>query len=634
MLWNLFSRFGKIKKIMKKIYFTITTAFLFLSNLCSAQLSGTFTVGTASSNYPSLPAAITALQTSGVGSGGVTLSIEPGVYQQNIVVENIAGIGQSSPLIITAVPGTVTFRGSGTTASSDAVFLINALSYLTINGLNIEDASNSGSDAEFGIRFLGTTTVGCQNNTISNCAIKMGPNAARPSTSSRGIVFLSRASSPAAANNNNTINNVTIDNSSWGIQFSCSANFFGVIAHPDFNNAVTNCTFGAVLPLGHDFSSGAIAVNALGGRNMLIENNVVAGIANLNSAPALPVTTTGISLDSCSGIVRNNIIFNIEYQGTIGSVFGIRSSTFVGDQTLIANNSISNLRRSNFVASTTDPSLTITGIWIFNQSGNNGLAQVIHNTVYLSASDAVSYSSGGVNLSGGSTGQFPGDVYNNIIVNNISTSSASYRSFALVDGNTARGFLRSNNNILFANGTNGYLGAIGRELNGTEQFTNDLVQFQNFSATNQASMSFLPQFTNIAAADLSIPSSITNTSDYVVPIRSNVLLDINETVRFTPLTFAGAYESSVPLSIRTNNNLAIQIYPNPVASVLNIQNGSTGTINTVTVYNLLGAEVLRFDTTADLQSDIRIDVNRLNKGVYLLMVEGSDGNATIKFVKI
>ena len=619
---------------MKKINYFISAALLLISTISFGQLSGTFTVGTSSSTYPTLTAAVTALQTSGVGAGGVTLNIASGIYQENIILGGIAGIGQASPLIIAATPGTVTFEGTGTSTSTDAIFLINALSYVTIDGINIEDKSPLGLDAEIGIRFFGSTTAGCQNNTVRNCTITMGPNGARPSSSSRGIVFLSRATSPAAANNNNTVNNVKIDNSSWGIQFSCAANFFGQISFPDFNNAVINSTFGSVLPLGHDFSSGALAINALGGRNMLIENNVVAAISNLNSAPALPVSTAGISMDSSSGIVRNNIIKNIEYQGTIGAVFGIRSSTFLGDETLIANNSISNLKRSNFIASTTDPSLTITGIWIFNQSGNNGLAKVLHNSVFLSAGTDVSYSSGGINLSGGSTGNFPADIYNNIIVNNISTSSTSYRSFALVDGNTSRGSLRSDNNILFANGTNGFLGAIGRELGGTEQFSNTLSLFQTFSLTNGASVSFFPDFANESVGDLSIPASAANPANYLVPILANVPADIDGTVRFTPLTFAGAYESAASLSIADMRQLDLRIFPNPAINQLNIANSSGGTLNFVKIYNVLGAEVMNLNLeSSTVQSDYQINVSSLNTGMYIIKIQGSKGNMTRKFVK-
>lgn len=614
-----------------KNYF-ISTLFMFVSNLLIAQLSGTFTVGSGSSTYPTLTSAIADLSTNGIGTGGVTLNIAPGTYQENIVIGGIAGLSSTSPLTIAAAPGSVTFQGTGTSTSTDAVFLINALSYVTLDGINVEDISPTGMDVEFGMRFIGTATAGCQNNTIKNCDIKLGPNGVRPSSSTRGIYFKSNATSPAAANNNNIIDNVKIDNAAWGIQFSCAANFFGAIAHADFNNAITNSIFGSILPLGHDFSSGAIGINALGGRNMIIENNSILAISNLLSSPGLPVSTSGISLDSCSGIVRSNKIENLEYQGTIGAVFGIRSSTFLGDETLIANNSISKLKRSNFTGSTTDPSLTITGIWIFNQSGNNGLAKILNNTIFLSADAPVSYSTGGINLSGGSTGKFPGDVYNNIVVNNISTQLPAYRSFALVDGNTNRGFLRSDYNILFANGTNGYLGAIGRELGGTEQFTNDLSVFQTFSATNQNSKSFSPAFTNIATGDLSISPTATNLSDYLVPILPNVLFDIDDRARFSPLTFAGAYESAVALSLSNVNNSEFKIYPNPAQNDLYLANKKGEKIKSIKIYNVAGSRVMDVNINK-INPDLKINVSKLTSGMYFISIESEKGVTNKKFIK-
>jgi hypothetical protein len=292
------------------------------------------------------------------------------------------------------------------------------------------------------------------------------------------------------------------------------------------------------------------------------------------------------------------------------------------------------LKRSNFVASTTDPSLTITGIWIFNQSGNNGLAKVLHNSIFLTSDTDVTYSSGGINLSGGSTGNFPADVYNNIVVNNIGTSSASYRSFALVDGNTTRGSLRSNNNVLFANGTNGFLGAIGRELGGAEQFSNTLSLFQTFSLTNGESVSFLPAFANTAAGDLSILASAANPANYLVPILANVPADIGGTIRFTPLTFAGAYEGVESLSSADVRKLDLKIFPNPALNQLNIANSNGGTLNSVKIYSVLGAEVISLNlNSSNFQSEYQINVSALNAGMYIIQIQGSEGSTTRKFVK-
>ncbi len=426
---------------------------------------------------------------------------------------------------------------------------------------------------------------------------------------------------------------MSIDNSSWGIQFSASASLFGVLEEVDTNNQITNCVFGANASLGHDLSSGALGINGLGQKDFLISGNTIASIQNLNAEPILPASTSGISLDSCSGEVSGNFINSIEYETTLGSVFGIRTSTLEGETTLIKNNKISGLRRSNFVASTTDPSANLMGIWIFSQNENNGLAKVYNNSIVLTSDEALSYTSVGVLLRGGSTGAFEGEVFNNIIVNTISTTSLDYKAYALVDGNTERGFLLSDYNLLFANGTNGFLGGIGRELGGTEQFTNDLEEFIDLSQTNENSSNFLPEVTDLAGGDLSIPTDIQNPESYLVPTLNEVPLDILGTTRFTPETFVGAYEGSEILSITSSTNANVVIFPNPASGSLKVQLEAPLNPNArVNIINTLGQTVLTVDKANTNNTAMDIDVSALSPGVYILNLDNGGTQFSEKII--
>jgi len=622
---------------MKKTYNfgKIIMVLLISSTMYAQPLSGNYTIGTSSADYSTFLLAIQDLQSEGVAEGGVTFNILPGVYEETIILENISGLNSTSRILFFADPGTVTFEAIGTAATNDAFIRVNALSYVTFDGIDMVDVSSSGLEMEYGYYFVGSSSAGCADNIITNGSILLGASGARPLTRTRGIFFTSSATSLETTNSNNVVDNMSIDNTSWGIQFRCASTFLGSITQPDFNNQVINNTFGANQSLGHDFSSSALAINALGGRDMIIKNNTIESISNLNSTPALPVSTTGISLDSCSGEVTENQINNIEYEGTIGSVFGIRSSTFLGDETLIANNKISGLVRSNFTASTSDPSFTITGIWIFSQSGNNGLARVLHNSIFIDSENPVSYSSAGVNLSGGSTGQFPGEVFNNMIINRISTSSSDYRSYALVDGNTSRGFLISDNNDLFADGENGYLGAIGRELGGTEQFTNDLEEFIVFSETNENSVSFLPEFINASAGNLNFPSDLVATEQYLAPTLSEVPFDILGILRRTPLTFLGAYEGTEVLSVVENQLSSIDVFPNPTSDFINIRNNHLPFENLkMNLYDQMGRQVQEFNNSqlSIDQTNARWSVADLQSGVYLLKINNGSAVVTKKII--
>jgi hypothetical protein len=624
---------------MKQFNFILCLTFLLASLSMSAQLTGTFTVGDSTADYLDLNAAATDLETQGIATGGVTLSILPGTYDERVVFENIAGLSSTAPLVISAVPGTVTIAATGTTSTSDATLRFNGMSWVTIENINFTDAGTSTTEVEHAIRFAGVTGFGCSNNTISNVDITMGASGARPGTRTRGIYFTAVGTTPDNANNNNLIDNVRIDNAAWAIQMTASADFFGRLRQVDTGNTISNCSFGSRVALGHDGSSAAIAINALGSSNFTITNNFIASISNLNSSSTLPVSTSGISLDSCSGEISNNIIQSLIYEGVSGSMFGIRSSTLVGETTLIKNNSISGLDRSGlngvpFIGSTTDPSFAITGIWVFSQGVNNGLAQVLHNSVFLELPRTVSYSTAGVNLVGGSSGGFPATVDNNIIVNNISTSSVDYGSFALADGNTARGFLTSDYNLLFANGTNGYLGVIGRELGGTEEFSNDITTFSTISQTNANGFSFLPELTDPTNFDLSIPASVTDPNSYRVPNSALVLEDILGTTRNNPATFAGAYESSQSLSIETATLNKLNIYPNPASDLIQFGNMNSGMTNgKVRIYSMSGVlvmnKVLSESQTPDATS---VDISTLSTGTYIVQLNSDQRTSSAKLI--
>ena len=95
---------------------------------------------------------------------------------------------------------------------------------------------------------------------------------------------------------------------------------------------------------------------------------------------------------------------------------------------------------------------------------------------------------------------------------------------------------------MFANGEYGYLGGLGRELSGGEQFSNNLQEFIAFSETNQNSSSFMPGLTDPSIGDLSIPDDIANPALYLVPMLTEVPFDILGIERRADGTFFGAYE--------------------------------------------------------------------------------------------
>ena len=617
---------------MRNIYVILIC---FISSAVAAQgLSGNFTVGDLESDYETFTQMILDLQEEGVGEGGETFSIAPGSYSNVLLFETIPGLSESSPLVITAEPDTVFFNIIGTSSSSDAAITINSLSYITFENINIRDIGTQGNELERGFNFVGSSTQGCSFNTIRNCSIFLGASGVRPISSSRAIRFISNASNEESTNNNNIIDNVNINNVGSGIQFLASADFLGRVDFEDKNNQIINCSFGSESSLGHDESSGAFAINTLGNKDMIIKNNVIDSITNLNSFPALPVSTSGISIDSGSGEISQNVINYIEREGTPGSVFGIRVSTISNDSTLIANNKISGLVRSEFTGPTSDPSIYLNGMWIFEQDGNVGLARVFHNTIVLDREDAVSYPSAGIQLRSGSTGQPPAEIFNNLLSNSISTTDPIYRSYALVDGNLERGILTADYNLLFADGENGFLGGIGRRLGVEEEFTNDLDEFILISETNENSVSFAPEFVNIDENDFSISPEVENPLDYVVPRIDEIEVDIRGDMREMEETYLGAYEGTVFLSINSPiSNSDFSLYPNPARNSISIEiPGLFIEDNTrLRLYDLNGQLV--FNKSINDESNLQgIAINGLTSGLYVVKLTSGSQTFTEKLI--
>lgn len=617
---------------MKKIYLVIVS--LIITSVSAQGLSGEFTVGDLEADYETFTQMISDLQEEGVGEGGATFTVVPGTYSNPIILEAIPGLSETSPLVITAEPETVFFNIIGTSSSSDAAITVNSLSHITFENLNIRDIGTEGNELERGFSFAGSSSAGCSFNVIRNCSIFLGASGDRPLASSRAIRFASNADSQEAANSNNIIDNVSIDNSGSGIQFLASADFFGRVDFEDENNQIINCTFGSEASLGHDESSGAFAINTLGNRGMIIKNNVIDSITNLNSFPALPVSTSGISIDSGSGEISQNVINYIEHEGTPGSVFGIRVSTISDETTLIANNKISGLVRSEFTGPTSDPTIYLNGIWIFEQDGNLGLARVLHNTIVLDREDPVSYPSAGVQLRSGSTGQPPAEIFNNLISNSISTTDPIYRSYALVDGNLERGILTADYNLLFADGENGFLGSIGRRLGADEEFTNDLEEFILISETNENSVSFTPEFVDTDQNDFSISPEVENPRDYVVPRIPEIDEDILGTMREMEETYLGAYEGTVFLSINSPiSNTDLSVYPNPANNFISLElPGLVLDSNSkLQLFNLNGQLVFE-KSIQDRNSLENIQINSLKSGLYIVKFTNESQSLTEKLM--
>lgn len=79
-----------------------------------------------------------------------------------------------------------------------------------------------------------------------------------------------------------------------------------------------------------------------------------------------------------------------------------------------------------------------------------------------------------------------------------------------------------------------------------------------------------------------------------------------------------------PLSTNDFNKSKVSVYPNPVENVLNIETNEV--ITTIEIFDLLGKQIL-------VSKDININVEALQKGIYLLKINTDKGSSIEKIIK-
>lgn len=168
---------------MKKI----STAFLLMLSFIvllhgrtNAQLTGTKTIP---GDYATITAAITDLNTQGVGPGGVTFNVAAGYTETNV---NVVLTCATNP---PSVSRPITFQksgaganplltaGVGVSTTTDGIWKLNGVTYVTINGIDLqENAANldATTQMEWGYALVKQSgTLACQFVTIKNCNVTL-----------------------------------------------------------------------------------------------------------------------------------------------------------------------------------------------------------------------------------------------------------------------------------------------------------------------------------------------------------------------------------------------------------------------------------------------------------------------------
>jgi hypothetical protein len=174
-------------KIRYCIQGMIAIILLFFHTTIFAQLSG---IKTIPGDYPTIEAAIAALNSQGVGTGGVTFNVAAGHTETftSALAGSITATGTASDPILFQKSGAgsnplITASGLGTVAPSttlgshgDGIIIFEGGDYFTFDGIDLQEnpVATGNARMEYGYYFKKASgTDACKNVIIKNCSITL-----------------------------------------------------------------------------------------------------------------------------------------------------------------------------------------------------------------------------------------------------------------------------------------------------------------------------------------------------------------------------------------------------------------------------------------------------------------------------
>ncbi|QQL49133.1 beta strand repeat-containing protein [Mucilaginibacter ginkgonis] len=386
-----------------------------------AQLSGTFTIP---GDYATISAAVTALNTSGVGTGGVTFNIAAGYTETLSATISLTATGTSAnPIIfqksgsganpqITSYTGTAVANTSGTTLVLDGIWRFVGSDYVTIDGIDlVENAANTtnAQQMEYGYGMFKTSTNGCQNNTIKNCSISLSASNNATATSATGPV-------PNGSTGILITNAVfTNSNAALGINTAIGPNSNNDI----YSNTISNC-FNGIEIIGYNATAANIpyadAGNDIGGSSAATKNTIS---YSYNTAVAVTTVSAGIFVSGQQGVnIANNVLTSALYPGLVKGIYlgpAVSASATVNANTITVNGG--------------NASTLVTGIE--NASGSTAAS----NTVAITNNNVVN---GSYAFSLAAAGNFYG-IYNTSTAATLSILNNTFTGNTVVNTGTSSG---------------------------------------------------------------------------------------------------------------------------------------------------------------------------------------------------
>ncbi|MEP7107592.1 MAG: hypothetical protein ABI760_06405, partial [Ferruginibacter sp.] len=627
-------KFNSLPKLLALIF-----AFFLISPGVLAQLTGTQTIP---GSYPTISAAVTALNAGGVGAGGVTFNVAANYTETITATISLTATGtaanpiifQKDPLTTGANPLVTAYTtgiGTPATAVQDGIWRLVGSDYVTIDGINVMDnPANTTNPAtmEYGYAlYKAGVSNGCQYVTIQNCTITLSYinniSAVNPMTEgSAGIIVMNASALTATvvlvpvaggSNSNNKFYSNIIQNCNYGISM------IGYIAASPFTLADTNNDIG-----GSTASTGNTIINfggALGATNPAAAIRTLAQYGlnvsyntinnNNGSGTNHPTTLRGIFISTAqsanSTITYNTITLN--GGGTTQNLTAIENasgSTAAGNTINISNNIIIN---STYTTATTG------SFYCINNSASPAILTINNNTASNNSSAAAT---SGAFYGIYNTGVASAITINSNTVSGNSTGVLTTGVFAGIYNSASSPVLTINGNTLAGNSTTAITGLYYAIYNAGNVTTSISINSNNigtvispainFMAANSGSQIFIYNSRGATTSALSVSGN----NFY------NVLYSIGGTGSNTYISNTAATNSQAinsntftNLSVNTTNNITF-ISNSVIVPSTGTQNVNNNTISGTFNKTGIGGTVTLFSSGAASLSGSIINNNSNN----------------------
>ncbi|HPD64058.1 MAG TPA: hypothetical protein P5050_00010 [Bacteroidia bacterium] len=160
------------RAVLNFIVFIAVTVLFSVTESRGQALTGTKTIGGTSPDYATFTAAISDLNSKGVGTGGVTFVVRDGTYTEAITLRDVTGASASNMItfVSQSMDSTkVTLTNSSTTATVQFTPSAGNVQYYRFKWIKIVNTSTGIGNA---VRFNPNSTYGTNYIKIENCILQ------------------------------------------------------------------------------------------------------------------------------------------------------------------------------------------------------------------------------------------------------------------------------------------------------------------------------------------------------------------------------------------------------------------------------------------------------------------------------